>query len=529
MIDIESKVIAFVRRYNLILPAESIVVGVSGGADSVCLLHILAKWQNRLDIKLHAAHLNHQLRGAESDGDAEYVADLAASLGIAVTIGKRDVAEYRSRRNCPVEEAARELRYDFLARVASDVGARRVAVGHTKDDQVETILMHILRGTGTSGLRGLEPSTPMIRGNHRVSLRAKRSNLSVIRPLLDITRQQTLSYCQQHQLKPRFDSSNLSLSFLRNRLRLELLPSLRKYNPNVDEALLRLARIATDDNAFIEQQASQWWDEASRQEKSAIYLDKEKIGSLPAALQSQLIRLAVGRILGDTRDIEANHIEAIRNLLTKPVGKRISLPHGLICWSEYDEVAIASLSPSLPAIPKKRSNQRISLRVNPTKKNLRQLLSSTCPFPPLQGKFPLKLPGETVLPGWKVIASIVQRQAASLSLSGTSPLPRRERIKVRVKSPSNLAAEFDLHKVGTELFVRQRQPGDKFQPLGMDMPKKLQDFMVDAKIPLAWRDQIPIVCSPQQIIWVVGWRIDDRVRVTEATKEILRLEFVKSS
>jgi len=470
----------------LIQPGEGIVVGVSGGADSVCLLHILAKWQNEFDIKLHAAHLNHQLRGAESDADAEYVANLAASLDVPVIVGKRDVADYSSERNCSIEEAARDLRYNFLAKVASDAGARWVAIGHTRDDQVETILMHILRGTGISGLCGLEPSSPVPSRSCRLS--ANGHQILVIRPLLDITRQETLSYCQEHQLRPRFDSSNLSLSFLRNRLRLELLPSLRKYNPSVDQALLRLAKIAKDDSSFIEQQALQLWDEVSRQEKDAIYLDRKKIGSLPVALQSRLVRLAVDKVLGDTRDIEANHIEAIRSLLTKPVGKKTSLPHGLICWSEYDELVITSAA------------------------KYAQFLSSLCPFLPSQGEFRLKVPGETVLPGWKVIASIVQRQAASLSLRGT-------------ECRSNLVAEFDLDKTGAELFVRQHQPGDKFQPLGMSVPKKLKDFMVDAKIPLSWRQHIPLVYSPQQIIWVVGWRIDEGVKITEATKEILHIEF----
>jgi tRNA(Ile)-lysidine synthase len=152
-----------------------------------------------------------------------------------------------------------------------------------------------------------------------------------------------LNYCQQHQLEPRIDSSNLSLSFLRNRCRLELLPLLRKYNPKVDEALLRLAEIAKSDNSFMEEQASGLWDGVARQEGSAIYLNKGKIGALPVALQRQLLRLAVAKILGDTRDIEVNHIEALRSLLSKPVGKRISLPHSLVCWSGYDEVGIMSL------------------------------------------------------------------------------------------------------------------------------------------------------------------------------------------
>jgi tRNA(Ile)-lysidine synthase len=493
----------FIRRHALIQPDEVLVVAVSGGADSVCLLHLLAGWQRELGIKLYIAHLNHQLRGVDSEEDARYVANLTSRLGIPIIVNRRDVAAYKTERSCSIEEAARELRYDFLARVASDVGANRVAIGHTRDDQIETILMHILRGTGTSGLRGLEPCSPMPYSKG-MSLRAQRSNLSVIRPLLELTREETMSYCQEHQLEPRIDSSNLSLSFLRNRCRLELLPLLREYNPNVDQALLRLAEIAKDDSSFMEQQAFQLWDKVTRQEDDAVHLRKEKINALPVALQRQLLRLAIAKVLGNTRDIEVNHVEAVRSLLTKPVGKMISLPHGLTCWGEYDEVVIAS---GFPVIARHPEHKRRNLP--------KQSQLPPCPFPSLQGEFSVKVPGETLLPGWRVMASIAQERGGSLSLRGT-------------KCRSNLIAEFDLHQTGAELFIRQRQPGDRFQPLGMNMLKKLQDFMVDAKIPLSWRKRIPLVCSPRQIIWLVGWRIDDRVKVSEATKEILRLEFVRS-
>jgi tRNA(Ile)-lysidine synthase len=508
-IKLESKVIDFIQRYSLISPEGIVVVGVSGGADSVCLLHVLAKCQRGLGIKLHVAHLNHQLRGVESEADAKYVSDLAGSLGIPITIDRQDVAAYRIERNFSVEEAARELRYAFLARVAREVGANRIAIGHTRDDQVETILMHILRGTGVTGLCGLAPCSPMPYDRQGMSLpasplplrdpplslRAKRNNLLVIRPLLDITREETTSYCQEHQLDPRIDSSNRSLSFFRNRLRLELLPLLRKHNPSVDQALLRLADIAKETNVFIEQQASVLWDEVARQENNAIYLDRKQIASLPIALQRQLLRTAVTRLAGDTRDIEASHIEAARNLLNKAVGKRISLPHALVCHGGYSELMITSTAKQSQLPP--------------------------CPFPPLSGEFPLKVPGETVFPGWMVAASIVQERAVSRSLRGVlSPISET--------SQSNLIANFDLHKTGTELFVRQRRPGDRFQPLGMNIPKKLYEFMVDVKIPRSWRGRIPIVYSPQQIIWVIGWRIDDRVKATEASKEILRLEFIRS-
>jgi tRNA(Ile)-lysidine synthase len=499
----ESKVLDSIQRYSLIRRRELVVVGVSGGADSVCLLHVLAKSRKRLGIRLHVAHLNHQIRGVESQADAEFVSNLAGSLGVPITIDRQDVAAYRTERKCSLEEAARELRCAFFARVARKVGAHRIAIGHTRDDQVETILMHIIRGTGIAGLCGLAPCSPLAYDSQRASLPAEapsvakrhRSNLLVIRPLLDITREETANYCQEHQLDARVDSSNLLPSFFRNRLRLHLLPLLRQYNPSIDQALLRLADIAKEDNAFIEQQASGLWDEVARQENKAIYLDKKQMAGLSIALQRHLLRVAVTKLVGDVRDIEASHIEAARSLLNKPAGKISALPHDLLCQGGYHELVIASTAKQSQLPP--------------------------CPFPPLPDEFHLKVPGKTTFSGWNVLASIVREHIDFLSSRGAT--------STRGKSyQSNLVAHFDLQKTGMNLSVRRRRPGDRFQPLGMNMPKKLPEFMVDAKIPRSWRGRIPIVCSPQQIIWVAGWRIDGRVKLTEASKEILRLEFIRS-
>jgi tRNA(Ile)-lysidine synthase len=503
--DLASKAIRFIQRHDLIPRKETVVIGVSGGPDSVCLLHILANSQRELGIKLHAAHLNHELRGAESEADAEYVSSLAGSLGIPITTDKQDVAAYRAERNCSIEEAARELRYAFLAGVARHVGANRVAVGHTRDDQVETILMHILRGTGMSGLRGLAPCSPLAydertsEGAKVISaVKGQGGSLLVIRPLLDITREQTETYCRDHKLGPSIDSSNLSLSFFRNRLRLQLLPLLKQYNPNVDQALLRLADIAREDSALIEQQVSELWDRLARQEDNTVYLDRKQIAALPPALQRHLLRAAMTKLIGDTRDIEAAHLAAARSLLDKSAGKRVSLPRGITCYGGYDNLAITSLP----------SGIKSDLRAGVEKAGARRFQFPPSPFAPLSGEFTLKVPGETVLPGWKAVASIV-----------------RERHE---EDRSDFVAYFDFHKAGPQLFVRRRRRGDRFQPLGMSLPKKLYEFMVDAKIPRSWRDSIPIVYSPQQIIWVAGWRIDDRVKVTEASQEILRLEFISS-
>jgi tRNA(Ile)-lysidine synthase len=462
--SLAERVLGFIQKHRLLSEGEKLVVAVSGGADSVCLLHILANLQ--LKLKLHIAHLNHQLRGADSDADAEYVSDLARKLAIPGTIEKRDVKGYQKEQRLSLEEAAREVRYRFLAQVANSIGAKRVAAGHTKDDHIETILMHLIRGSGTRGLRGLQPSTLWQSGA---------DSLIIVRPLLEISHEETEDYCRQQNLMPRLDASNLSLSPLRNRVRQQLMPLLESYNPAVAEALLRTGRIADDDISFLDEEVSRLWDEVIRQERQTIVLDKAAFEPLPPALKRYLLRAAVERLLGSAKDIEMRHIEEMMSLATKSAGKRLNLPGGLTFAVEYDRYL---LTPDLSALS---------------------------PLPPLKGEFPLKIPGETRLPGWRVEASIVERGD--------------------VTEKDDFTAYLDLAKSGDRLTVRARKKGDRFQPLGLSQTKKLGEFMIDAKIPQAWRGRIPLVCSGEQILWVVGWRLDERAKVGAKTKRVLRLQF----
>jgi tRNA(Ile)-lysidine synthase len=464
---LEQRVISSIREQNLISAGDKLVVAVSGGADSVCLLHVLARHRGDLDVELHAAHLNHQLRGAESDADAGYVSDLAQKLDVPATIERRDAAAYHDRKGGSLEEAAREVRYGFLADVSRTVDATKVVAGHTCDDHIETVLLHLLRGAGTAGLCGLQSRSVLPYGENG-------SPLELVRPLLGVTRQETVDYCRRHRLAPRTDSTNESPSFLRNRVRLALLPVLRSYNPGIDRALVRLADIAGDDVSFIEEQASLLWPDLAREDSDALYLDIKKMRALPRAIQRQIFRNAVKQLRGNLKDVEADHIEAMIDSLSKPAGKRFYLPDGLTLSTEYGRLVLT-----------------------PTR-------ASVCPLPPLQGTASINIPGETDLPGWRVRADIVQQS---------------------VGNDSGFTASFDLDKVGKKLVVRRRRPGDRFQPLGMNQTKKLQDFMVDAKIPRMWRDRVPLVSSARQILWVVGWRMDDRVKVTEKTKKILRVQF----
>jgi len=462
---LEQRVLGFIQGRRLV-SGKKLVVAVSGGADSVCLLHILVKRQKELGIKLHVAHLNHRLRGTESEADAKYVSDLSRQLGIPATIEGREVKGYQAEHRLSLEEAAREVRYDFLAEVAKTIGTNLVAVGHTRDDHIETILLHLIRGTGTKGLRGLQPYTDW---------KSKSGSIAIIRPLLEISHQETEDYCQSHELKPRIDASNISLSPLRNRVRHQLLPLLMSYNPGIAQALLRTAQIASDDIDFLDKEIARLWDEVAREQGKAIVLDRERLDRLPPALKRYLLRAAVERMLGSAKDIEMRHIEEMMSALTKAAGKRLSLPRGLIFSLEYDRYLLASDSAVLS------------------------------PLPVLSGEFQLGIPGETRLPGWRIEATIINREGMA--------------------EKDNFTAYFDLAKTGDRLLVRPRKRGDRFQPLGLDQPKKVNEFMIDAKIPRAWRQQVPIVCSPEQIIWVVGWRIDERAKVSEDTKQILRLNF----
>ena len=463
---LEQRVLGFIRQHHLVSGSEKLLVAVSGGPDSVCLLHILVRLQEELKLKLHLAHLNHQLRGAESEADADYVADLARQLGIPATIEKREVKDYQARERLSPEEAAREVRYGFLAEVTKSIGADRVAAGHTLDDHIETILMHLTRGTGTRGLRGLQPSTEW---------KSKTGSLIIVRPLLEISHEETEDYCQQHKLMPRLDASNLSLSPLRNRIRQQLLPLLRSYNPRVTDALLRTGRIASDDIDFLDEQIDRLWDEIARQRGKTIVLDQEGFDPLPPALKRYLLRASLEKLLGSAKDVEMRHIEEMMSLVTKQAGKRLSLPQGLIFSVEYNQYRLTSD------------------------------LASLSPFPVLGDEVSLKIPGQTSLPGWRIEAKIIDRES--------------------VAEKGDFTACFDLAKTGDKLTVRPRRRGDRFQPLGLGQPKKLNEFMIDAKIPQAWRQRVPIVCSPEHIIWVVGWRIDERAKVTKDTKKVLQLEF----
>jgi tRNA(Ile)-lysidine synthase len=465
---IESHVHRFIKEYGLVSGGEKVLVAVSGGPDSVCMLKVLNSLRDMLKIQLHVAHLDHCLRGGESDADAKYVTEMTAALGIPCSVEKRDVNAWHKQNKTSLEEAAREVRYRFLDEVARQVGAVRVAVGHTRDDLVETTLMHYLRGAGLQGLRGLRAAAPMPYGS-------KEDGIHVVRPLLKTSRQETAAYCQSYDLKPCCDPTNSDIKFLRNRIRLELIPLLRQYNPEIDDALVRLADLAGEDADFIDEKASAACSTVASREGCLTCLDSGKLRGLPLALQRRVFRIVLEQSYGSLRDIESAHVEALVSLLFSNTGKRVHLPGGIMATNERNRMVISGQD------------------------------APACPWPALEQSYTLNVPGETRLPGWRVTAHLMAENF--------------------FREDDIFSASFDISKAGRQLTVRGRHTGDRFHPLGMAHSRKLQDFIVDSAIPRSWRDSVPIVCSPGQIIWVVGWRIDDRVKVTTGTEGVLRLEF----
>lgn len=327
-------VLAFVRQHHLIPAGKTLVVGVSGGPDSVCLLHLLARLYKNLNISLHVAHLNHILRGAESDDDADYVTKVANDLGLGITVEEREVRSYRAKHHLSLEDAARRLRYQFFADVADRLGTDVVTVGHTADDQVETILMRLVRGAGAKGLQGMQPVTAW------PSLGCR--NLWVMRPLLTVSRQETEAYCRRNDLAPRLDSSNLLPHQLRNRIRHELLPLLRSYNPRIHEALLRTAEALSSELSFIEEHVSRVWCDVVSNSDGAFFVDKKQFAMLHPAVQRHLLREVVARLLGSLEDMEWKHIERMRASFDLQTGKRVTLPRRLVLCVEKEKCRLAA-------------------------------------------------------------------------------------------------------------------------------------------------------------------------------------------
>ena len=483
--SLEGQVAAALRRMGLSGNDSILVLGVSGGSDSSALLYSLHRLQESHRLRLHVAHLNHNFRGDEADEDARFVESLANELNLPATVEKQDPTEYRRDRSISsFEQLAREMRYIFMARVADELGASAVAVGHTADDQAETVLQHVLRGSGLHGLQGMTESAPW-------PWPMGYPNLRIFRPLLGVTKEDTLAYCRELGRDIRDDSGNYLSRFTRNRVRHRLLPLLAdEFNPRVREALARLARTAASDLDFIEGEVSRVWPELATVTDDAVIFDLGRMTPLHPSLQRLALRRGYSALTGDTRRLRESHLIAMAELVSgRATVGTVELPQGARLIRVYDRLILSRET------------------------------ELSCPLPVFQGEHPLALPSEA---GSEVAVSVAGWQVTMWAgippegLGGQgSPWGRPEQFDRPSAIPDEPDSSFkwsawlDRESLGEELSLRTRLPGDRFQPLGMSWEKKLQDFFTDAKVPRTWRDRMPLLLSQRGIAWVAGHRIAD--------------------
>jgi tRNA(Ile)-lysidine synthase len=479
--DLLSCVRGFVRQHNLIPPGARVLAAVSGGSDSVALVHILRALDAAGDLRLAGiVHFNHQLR-ATADDDERFVATLGESLGLPVLTGRGDVAARARRERRSVEDAARTARYEWFERARAESGAGVVALGHTRDDQAETFLLRLLRGAGPRGLGGMYPR-----------------NGDIVRPLLACRRADLGDWLGVRGLTFVDDDTNRDVSIPRNRVRAELLPMLEgRFNPAIVDVLA--------DEADLAREVWQWTeglttDLAARLVRPVESQGRERVreievaelAALPLALRRAVLWRAVSN-LSDHRPISFGHVEAALRLIDQMADEGIDLPGQRV----------------------QRIGPRLVLRGRSADTIGRPVAKETNLF-----RYPLSIPGEVALPE---AGFLVSAESAGADTSS-------ERMSAIVRSAGPGCFGGDTAVIRADLFagslaVRNRRPGDRFRPVGLDGRKKLQDYFVDRKVARDRRDAVPIVVDEtDRIVWVAGYEIDEAFRVTDPAQAVLILK-----
>ena len=457
----EQQVLKTIQEYQMFEPGNKCLIGVSGGADSIALLQILSELKDQLGLSLHVVHLNHLLRGAPADEDEEFVRNLARKHSLPITVERVDVENLAKLKGLGIEEAGREARYAFYYKTARDTGAQRIALAHSADDNIETFMMRLLRGAGLKGLLGIPP------------VRDK-----IVRPLILTWRRDIELYCAKHKLIPRVDYTNYESRYLRNRVRMKLIPQLKIFNPNVKELLLQTILMLTNDYYYIHDQALKSLKSMTETEEEDILgLNLVKLRKLDQTLQGHVLREAISDLKGDLKEVSFNHIQGIMDLLETTEAKKLDLPEDIKAVFERDTLTLRRGDTEVP--------------------------------PPVVFAYDLALPGEVKIQ--ETGTTIAARHDELPSLS-------------KLKEDNPKAAYVDANKLDGKVVVRNRRPGDRFSPLGLGGSKKLQDFFVDLKVNQSQRDLVPIVESEGKIVWVAGYRLDEAFKVTALTKKVIRLE-----
>jgi tRNA(Ile)-lysidine synthase len=456
------KVNQTIEKYNLLEKGERMVVALSGGPDSTALLAVLAPIAQKLDLSLVVAHFNHGLRGAESDEDEKYSRELSEKMGLSFVSGKMD--QINGKKGLSPEDFYRRQRYNFLNKVAEDYQAQKIALGHNLQDQAETVLLNILRGSGLEGLKGF---LPMRDGKF-------------IRPLIEISRREIISFLNEAGIPYRQDSSNKNKIYLRNQIRSELIPYLKKkFNPKIEENLAQMAEILRPEDEFIRQHvAHALKSSVIERQQDRILLKIADINKLHPAIRWRLFKTLLESLNPAKNGFSFIHIKSLDNLAQKcETGKKVDLSLGIEVRREYDDLILEA---------KKVGSKKIEY------------------------EYTMNIPG---------FLYIKERKFAV-----RSELATKESVDFSGKN----AVYLDLDKILQPVIIRNRRDGDWFQPLGMQGRQKIKSLFIDHKIPRSKRDEIMLLVDNISVIWIENMNLNDRVKITAETKNVLKLEIMDS-
>lgn len=438
----EKRVYSYVKANRIFEPGDKVVLGLSGGADSVCLLLMLNYLRHSMNIDIFAVHVNHMIRGEEAVRDRIFCENLCKEYNVELEVFEIDVTALAKEKKLTVEEAGRNARYEAFGHIAKKYGANKIAVAHHKNDQAETVLHNLFRGTGIRGLSGMRPA-----------------NDNIVRPLLDVSREDIEEYLNKHNIQYVTDSTNESNEYMRNKLRNELLPYAKEHiNRNVIDNINQAAKICAGADAYITGQALVLYKECVKENEKCYEIKADVFSEAEDILKSYMVREVLKNIYPSLKDLSLAHVEAVVDLVDMQVGKSVNLPQGVKAIRTYDGITIGEESENETCIEPIEYETEIFTKTNNTK--------------------------------------IVK---------------------------NDYTKYFDYDKIKGGLLLRTRQTGDYLVVDSKGSKKKLKDYFIDNKIPRQLRDYVPLFADGNHIIWVVGYRISEAYKVDENTKNIIRI------
>tara|TARA_B100001750_G_C15521244_1_gene611754 strand:+ start:1011 stop:2483 length:1473 start_codon:yes stop_codon:yes gene_type:complete len=457
-----------------------LILGVSGGPDSLSLLysmHRISKLYPKY-FTLYGAHMNHSLRGLESDQDAEFVISTFKDLRIPYYIKNLDSKKIHDLQKGSLEEIMRQNRYSFFGEISKDINADMVVTAHTYDDQIETILMNFIRGSGLNGLTGMQ----------QISEKTFQNNSFILaRPMLKISSEETNTYCKHLKLSPRFDQTNHLTRFTRNKIRHEIIPSLSKINPGIKKNIMNLSEIINDEYEYIKEITNENFISLSKINSNVIEICRPDFEKLHLNIRRNIIRKTIENLNPQFKNLQKINIEEILNSKT---GTKLQPIENIVVYIDKNALIFKNT-------PHKSQVEKNKLL------NYKEISKQ----------------GITKIKDWTI--------EVSQHRINPSNIPKYELNKST--DLSFVEENFDLDKIQFPIYVRSRQPGDRFQPLGMKSTKKLQDFFVDNGIPKRLRDSIPIVVSGEKLLWIVGHRTSNWSKITKDTTDFLKITFLKNN